>query len=272
MSKYKPTGKARFWQHILYPENMVDDWRDRIADDIQVPFAYCVHDKDASGHDGDRKKHVHLITAWTSGSQTMRRAWETVEVLAKDGRVCSLQPRPCAVIERAYAYLIHDTESAKKAGKHLYDVSERVTGNTFDIDRYIVLDTDAKLAMGKELTQFVENRKYKDFASAYYGIMTHFDDRYYEILKANNAFIDRLCRGNYLRFRAKADVYKTATCCVCGSQDVIGSFRDPGTGGLMWTCAAHQQTAFVICDEWEEYQKDMADEREVGTDATADET
>lgn len=254
MNDFKPSNKARFWLHILYPENMRDDWRDVMSDLLEVPYAYCIHDKDKSGHDGDRKVHVHLITAWTTGGQTLKRAWETAEQLALPGRTCSLRPRKSANISHSYDYLIHDTESAQKLGKHLYDVSERVTGNTFDIDRYIVLDSDEKLAMAKELTDFVMARKYKDAASAYVGICANFDDKYFEVYKANNAMIDRLCRGNYLRFERVSEAFNASKCAVCGSQDVIGSFKHEETGGRFWFCTKHQETAYLILEEYEEQQ------------------
>ena len=56
--------KAKYWTCILYPESMVDDWQDKICDILQVPFAYCIHDKDKDGHDGDRKIHVHVEIAF----------------------------------------------------------------------------------------------------------------------------------------------------------------------------------------------------------------
>ena len=37
--------KARYWVAIMYPENMLDNWEDEISGKVQVPFAYCIHDK-----------------------------------------------------------------------------------------------------------------------------------------------------------------------------------------------------------------------------------
>lgn len=258
MGGFKKTGKARFTEHILYPENMIENWAVEIGDLLQVPYAYCLHDKDKSGHKGDRKPHLHLIQAWTKGSQTLKRAWENVEKLALPGRQCSIPPEAVAGIGHAYDYLIHDTESARKAGKHLYDVSERVTGNGFDIDRYETLDSEEKSAMCKEIMDFVEERKLKDFSSAYVAIREHFDYRYWDIYKANNAMVERLVRGNYLRFRAKAETLSSATCCICGEREVIGSFKDEETGGRLWFCAKHQETAYIVLTDLEEDRKEKS--------------
>lgn len=251
---FKPTNKARYWLHIAYPENMIPDWREKCADLLEVPFAYCIHDKDESGHDGDRKTHVHFITAYTTGGQTRKRAWEIIEQLAIDGRVCSLEPRPSGNIEHSYEYLIHATESAQKAGKHLYEVEERITGNTFDIDRYMVLDTDAKNQMAKELCDYVISRKLKDSASVYMGIRRDFDEKYFEIYKANNAMLDRLARGNFLKWERKKQELGECTCIVCGTHDVIGSFKVHDDGERVWFCAGHQETAYLILTDFEEDQ------------------
>lgn len=256
MSGFKKSQKARVTLHIAYPENMVDDWEERAPDELEVPFAYCIHDKDASGHDGDRKTHVHIMQYWSQGGQTFRAAWSNIEKLAKPGRVCSLEPRACVNIEHAYAYLIHDTESARKAGKHLYDVSERICCNTFDIERYITLDTDAKNAMAKELCDYVISRHLKDSASIYMGIRRDFDEKYFEIYKANNAMLDRLARGNFLKWERKKQQLGGCTCIVCGSREVIGSFTATWAGDeKVWFCANHQETAYKILEEYEENEE-----------------
>ena len=41
-----PKVKVRYWWGILYPENMIENWKDEIEDVLQLPFCYCVHDKD----------------------------------------------------------------------------------------------------------------------------------------------------------------------------------------------------------------------------------
>ena len=39
-------NKARNWWAVLYPENMIDGWEDKIYRLLQVPFEYIIHDKD----------------------------------------------------------------------------------------------------------------------------------------------------------------------------------------------------------------------------------
>ena len=58
--------KAKYWCAVLYPESMISDWKESISEILQIPYSYCIHDKDKDGHDGDRKTHVHLILAFHS--------------------------------------------------------------------------------------------------------------------------------------------------------------------------------------------------------------
>lgn len=251
---FKPSNKARYWLHILYPENMRDDWQVCIGDLLEVPYAYCVHDKDKSGHDGDRKVHVHLITAWENGSQTSKRAWETVEALALPGRVCSLVPRASGKIDHSYEYLIHNTESAKKAGKHLYSLDERITGNGFDIERYIVLDSDEKEKMARELCDFAVDGEYRNMARFYVDMQRKFPEKYFTIYKANSAMIDRIIRGNYFEYLEKKDEKEKAKkprCCLCRSEDVLrmpdGSLAEfESVDGKMYVCKECYETVAAL--------------------------
>ena len=62
-------SRARYWAVLMYPENLRADWQDVIDEELEVPFCYCVHDKDRytiTKDEEDRKKHVHMIIAWNS--------------------------------------------------------------------------------------------------------------------------------------------------------------------------------------------------------------
>ena len=52
--------KNRYWSGIAYPENMIDTWQDDIGDIVQLPYAYCIHDKDLL-LDGDETRKLSLI-------------------------------------------------------------------------------------------------------------------------------------------------------------------------------------------------------------------
>ena len=121
--------KSRSWVALMYLENMVPNWQDEIAERLQVPFAYCIHDKDLE-KDGKtpRKPHVHIIIVYGSPT-TEKNALSVFKTLELEGH----KAIPNDVIQQVfsirnkYDYLIHDTEDSRKKHKHLYDKAERVT-------------------------------------------------------------------------------------------------------------------------------------------------
>ena len=75
------TAKARYWSAIMYPENMIDTWQQDIAQLLEFPFAYCIHDKDLNG---ERKTHVHIILALPN-TTTFKAVVSLFVRLQKDG-------------------------------------------------------------------------------------------------------------------------------------------------------------------------------------------
>lgn len=196
-------GKARYWEAILYPENMRDDWQEAIDDLLQLPYAYCIHDKDFDSENDDRKLHVHLIIAFAN-STTYKHAVEVFSFLNASGKSSFSTIESCRSIRYCYNYLIHDTDKAKKDGKHLYDKSERIVGNGFDIGSYEQITTSDKLAMCKELADIIMRERFIDFGEFYMYVVSNFDSVYFEVVKTNSGFYERLIKSNYQAFyRAK---------------------------------------------------------------------
>ena len=70
-------NKARNWWAVLYPENMIEGWEDKIYRLLQVPFEYIIHDKDEVEIEEDvkqpRKVHVHLIIHYQNPTTVFRK-------------------------------------------------------------------------------------------------------------------------------------------------------------------------------------------------------
>lgn len=249
-------NKACIWLAVTYPENMVEGWQDKAEEIMQgLPFAYCIHDKDKSGHDGDRKTHVHWIFDFTSGSRgttTRKHALDMVNLLSATGKICCPGVEACLNIGYAYDYLIHDTPKAIKDEKYQYPAEERITSSTFDIERYIKLSEEIKLEMAQELCDYAVEHKIKDSATFYIHLKNHFGGEYFQIYKANSAMIDRLCRGNYNRAERKRAQKELPKCCVCGSEKIYGHYETED--GNMWFCQDCQETVYNYLKESEDYE------------------
>lgn len=196
-------GKNRQWQAILYPENMLPDWQDRIADIVQLPFAYCVHDKglELEEVDEERKVHVHLILAWPN-TTTYKHAMEVFSGLNAPGRRALNTCKPVYWPQRAYNYLIHDTDDSRKKGKYQFPPEERITGNNYDIGDYIQISVEEKNEMFDDLTAFILDNNIRNFADFVEYSQKAFAEKkeiLREVVRGHSSYFERLVKGCYHR-------------------------------------------------------------------------
>lgn len=190
--------KARFWTGVLYPENMIDNWQDELENKLQIPYAYCIHDKDIDENGEERKVHAHIDLVFPN-TTTYNHAFSILDALSKPGFHCLNKIERIINIRYAYDYLIHDTEKCKKQGKHLYSKSERIVGNNFDIGAYEQLSITDKNKMTKELCDVIINNCCTNFADFYVYVINNFDDSYFEILRTYSGLFERIIKGVYHR-------------------------------------------------------------------------
>lgn len=192
----KITTKARYWVAVLYPENMIEDWQDKIGDLLEVPYCYCIHDKDTTSKDEeDRKTHLHLITVYNSPT-TYKHALDVYKLLGVNSvNTCE----PIINIRSKYDYLIHNTETCRKKGKHLYDVSERISGNNFDIGSYEQISIIDIKRMRMELSRLIIDENFKTYTDFYMHVISNFSDEFEDVVSRYSGHFERLCKGNYLK-------------------------------------------------------------------------
>ena len=179
-----PVEKNRYWQAVMYPENMVDDWEDKIEEIIQKPVAYCIHDTDVTRKEGDKRKvHVHIIIAWANNT-TEKAALRLFKKLEKDGKMAipNNHIEACAEIRKCYDYLIHDTPDCRKKKKHLYDPSARKCLNGFDIGSYEQISEKEKDDMAKELCDVIIDKMFTNFSDFYMYVISNYDTKYFNII------------------------------------------------------------------------------------------
>lgn len=193
-------NKARYWWAVCYPENMIEDWKSQLDDVLQLPYAYCVHDKDVTSDRGeDRKEHVHIMIAFAN-TTTYKNAFNTFMKLSASGKQCMNKCESIVSIRYAYDYLIHDTDSCRKAGKHEYDKSERICGNNFDIGSYEQLSQTEQDELFNEICDFITTSCLENFADLH----VYYRDRedylkYQHVLRGHRGYFVELCKGIYLK-------------------------------------------------------------------------
>jgi len=192
------SGNAKYWSGVCYPENMISDWEIKIGDLLQVPYAYALHNLDHDSKSEHRKDHVHVILAF-SNTTTQKHALSVFNLLSNSDSYCCSTCQAVISIRHVYDYLIHDTDSCRKLGKELYPVDRRITGNGFDIGSYEQISLAEKDSIVIELANIIMKQGFTNFMDFYIYVMSlHKDDtKYFEILKTNSGFFERLSRGNY---------------------------------------------------------------------------
>ena len=136
---------ATWWGGSLYHKPQLDAMVN--STDIQN-FAYILHDKDINPDTGELKKpHYHFLVKF---GRNLRGSWFKRFWSDEFGKI---MPDPVRVPLGAYNYLIHDTPTARKQGKHLYDPSERIS--TFE-------DSDFETADEKEKSEKLSSQQVRN--------------------------------------------------------------------------------------------------------------
>lgn len=197
-SNTRITTKARYWTAVGYTDNMRDDWQEVIANQLQYPYVYCIHDKDKQGDGDDRKTHVHIVVAY-GNTTTYKTALALFRKLNKEGCEAFNTCQPVANIRYMYDYLIHDTEDSKKKGKYPYDKSERITGNNFDIGAFEQVGTADKKRMRRELGKLIYDHGFTNYLDFYFYVCNNFDSEYEDVICSYSGHFARLVKGSYQR-------------------------------------------------------------------------
>lgn len=194
-------AKARYWVAVGYPENMRPDWEDTISEVLELPYCYCVHDKDkleVTKEEEDRKVHVHIIIAFTN-TTTGRHALEIFRRLNAPGKNAFPTAFPVASIRHKYDYLIHRTEKAQKQGKYQYDPSERKSGNNFDIGSYEQISEADRKRMRREISKVIRSKGIYSFLDLCDYIEDNLPDEYEDVLAAYSGYYERICKGVFFK-------------------------------------------------------------------------
>lgn len=186
--------KAKYWSGICYPENMTESWKDDIADMVQIPFAYCVHDSDKNVDGEERKTHVHIILVFPN-STTYNHALSVYNLLSETGKICCPVCKKIINIRKMYDYIIHDTDECRKKGKHPYKPKDRICGNNFDIGCYEQISLEEK----EEILNELEDIIYKEGITNYFQfnryVASNYDKEYRKVVRAHSGHFDRLIKG-----------------------------------------------------------------------------
>lgn len=195
--------KARYWVAVMYPENMIDDWQEEIAEKLQKPFAYCIHDKCVDSEGKHRKDHVHIMLVYGAPT-TYKNAMSVFKELEKPGCVALNKCERVIGVRYMYNYLIHDTEESRKKKKHPYSPSERIEGNGFDIGSYEQISLHDKASIKKTIRSAISEQHIFNFYDLDEYVATQMSDEAYDVFTSNQGYFANLVRGYYNKIKLYA--------------------------------------------------------------------
>lgn len=152
--------KSRYFTFLVYPDGdgLPLDWRERL-ERIGVPIAISpLHDKDKAKGGGFKKAHYHGIYVANNPvtSESVRNKIRAI--LSSEKEECKAIAKVQIIreaVENVYLYLTHESKDAKAKAKYIYDKKDILHINNFDIERYIVIDTETKNQVLKTLLQII---------------------------------------------------------------------------------------------------------------------
>lgn len=195
--------KARYWVAVMYPENMIEDWQEEIAEKLQKPFAYCIHDKCVDSEGKHRKDHVHIMLVYGAPT-TYKNAMSVFKELEKPGCVAINKCERVIGVRYMYNYLIHDTEESRKKKKHPYSPSERIEGNGFDIGSYEQISLHDKASIKKIIRSVISEQHIFNFYDLDEYVATQMSDEAYDVFTSNQGYFANLVRGYYNKIKLYA--------------------------------------------------------------------
>ena len=157
MSEIKE-GKFRNWTAVLYPENMIPNWQDRIYRLLECPFEYIIHDKDEIEIEEDekqpRKTHIHIILHY-GNCTTYNSAFSLFDRLSKLGFHCLNKIEPVRNLLFLHRYLTHSTPDAISQGKHRYNEFDIENGNNWDLGAFVELEEQDRLRLYRAVRNYL---------------------------------------------------------------------------------------------------------------------
>lgn len=180
--------KKRFHTFLLYPESLPDDWKE-ILSDFKLKMAISpLHDKDEvdeknltdeqkelikKGEKVYKKPHYHVLYVSKNPVTTDAVRKRLQRALGKDS--VNLVQVVDSVIGM-YEYLTHESKSAKKAGKHVYDSKDIMLLNDFRIEDFQSLSPEESKAISVRLVDIIVDNDIMNMRELLRYLEAHKDD------------------------------------------------------------------------------------------------
>ena len=203
-------GKSKYWTFEVYPE-MFEKFENEGDEIIQVPYAWCKHDKDVKevskelGSNGVvqyKQAHIHVLVAYPA-STTYKNMMDIA---------CKLGAKHIERVKSVnylYEYLIHNTEDAKKKGKYQYSQEDRHSCNGFDIEDYKKVSGKDSIAYRLGLINIIKKNDIRYFDEFVSVVLESGDVQLIETLFSYHSFYSSFIKSYDYRKNKEEEEEKT---------------------------------------------------------------
>lgn len=203
--------KSRYFTGILYPEHLSDDYLLKL-ESLGIPMAISpLHDKDKNKDGTYKKAHYHFIYI-ANNPVTSNAVRNRIKRLFGANGASMVQIINSSV-KNTYLYLTHESKDAIAKKKHVYDASDIVTINAFDVDRYEAMTLENKRSYRSTLVEIIMEYRCMNIIDLKNIINLKRDeyelpssDKLDDVIKENASFFRLHFDGNYQIYKREIEV------------------------------------------------------------------
>lgn len=196
----KRAGRTRNWTAILYPEDLPEDWVERI-DEMHVKWIESpLHDKDVNPDGQPKKVHKHTLFMFEN-VKTLEQVISFFKEIfgeSETGSICgvatpqSVSDR-CAMV-RYFAHLDHPSKAQ-------YDVSDIIGHNGADVLEIMKYSQAETVAMMIEIEKYIEQNDITELCDLSACIRETHPEWYIVVTTRNTVYFNAFIRSR--RHKAK---------------------------------------------------------------------
>lgn len=185
--------RSRNWSFIIYPESVVENWKE-ILEKLYLPTAISpLHDKDINPDGSSKKPHYHILLMFR-GVKSYNQILEITEQL-----------------NATIPQLVHSAKGLVRYMAHLdnpdkaqYEISDIESLGGIDLSELLKPSSQDRYSMIREMLQFINDNQIVEFEDILYYAMNQKFDTWFPLLCDNSAYvIDSAIKSKRNRFEKK---------------------------------------------------------------------
>ena len=149
-------GRARAWTFIVYPGDIIDDWRTQLdslhLEWIESPF----HDKDLNPTGEEKKPHIHILVMFTN-VKSYEQIVEITRNCFNEGNSGTVPgctyPQKCHNVKSLVRYFMHWDNPEK----YRYSVNDLVCHGGANVDDYLKPSASERYELIGDIERFIED-------------------------------------------------------------------------------------------------------------------